>query len=442
MAMVVRGHGGDNSPPNDDRLWEPPAINKNAKGRKKGSDAGLIKKFEDVPFCYESWDALPDKYKGTLWPTIHTYFDMKRHLSGPNAKQIEKGMEAQLLTPDTLHQTYVPKFNVTNDSALDDPDVCRSVIDHLAPHMLFSQLRKMDYDQLLVEFNIRAACKTCLSSEFRLRLKHDLRDRKKLEDKYRRQVDLLKERDAEIASLRSQLSLKEAEAMEAIRLRGKISAAEAVEAARVNELNILGERNLALEEEKTFLDEKVVALASAAAAKDNELASLTAQVAQLTKDLSNFQLSCDELSVKAVSLESQKDSLIDLILSRGMKLVVMKCLQLTKYLAVLGEAIGHAIDKGMQDGLVTGIDHGKVGRGLVDVVAYNPSVKASYVSSVNALRAVDFPFLAQLESQKDASIADIMGLLYSEGPAAKTPEANQLQPSPEQLMLPIHRLED
>nr|GEU62044.1 hypothetical protein [Tanacetum cinerariifolium] len=82
-------HGGDNGPPNDDRPWEPPAIHKNAKGRKKGSDATLIKQFEVVPFYYESWDALPDKYKGTLWPAIHT------HLSSPNAKQIEKGMEAQ-----------------------------------------------------------------------------------------------------------------------------------------------------------------------------------------------------------------------------------------------------------------------------------------------------------------------------------------------------------
>ncbi|GKF20522.1 hypothetical protein Tco_0069160 [Tanacetum coccineum] len=42
MAMVVREDG----PPDDD-TWEPRPIKKNAKGRKKGSDAGLIKKFED-----------------------------------------------------------------------------------------------------------------------------------------------------------------------------------------------------------------------------------------------------------------------------------------------------------------------------------------------------------------------------------------------------------
>ncbi|GJU98108.1 hypothetical protein Tco_1327379 [Tanacetum coccineum] len=36
----------------------------------------------------------------------------------------------------------------------------------------------------------------------------------------------------------------------------------------------------------------------------------------------------------------------------------------------------------------------------------------------------------------------LMGLLHLEGPAAETPEAIQLQPSPKQLMLPIHRLEN
>ncbi|GJX52513.1 hypothetical protein Tco_0280882, partial [Tanacetum coccineum] len=101
------------------------------------------------------------------------------------------------------------------------------------------------------------------------------------------------------------------------------------------------------------------------------------------------------------------------ILGRGLRLVVMKCLQTLEYLAALGGAIGCAIDKVMQDGLAAGIDHGKARRGLVD-----------------------------LASQKDASIADIMGLLHLDGPAAETPEADQLQPSPEQLMLPIYWPED
>ncbi|GKC58080.1 hypothetical protein Tco_1085678 [Tanacetum coccineum] len=134
MAMVARGHGGDNGPSNDDRPCEPPSIHMNAKGRKKGFDAKLLKKLEDglkkkisidfdltdqktakpvgvnnrdftslignqiqrsIPFCYELWEAVPEKNKRTLWPAIHAYFDMAPYLSRPNAKQVEKGMKAQ-----------------------------------------------------------------------------------------------------------------------------------------------------------------------------------------------------------------------------------------------------------------------------------------------------------------------------------------------------------
>nr|GEW74182.1 putative reverse transcriptase domain-containing protein [Tanacetum cinerariifolium] len=76
-------------------------------------------------------------------------------------------------------------------------------------------------------------------------------------------------------------------------------------------------------------------------------------------------------------------------------------------------ALGLAIDKGMQTGLVAGIDHGKSRRSLADVAAYDPSVEAKFVSVVLAFR-----------------------------PSAKTPEGSRLQPSYEQLFLHIHRKED
>ncbi|GKD04034.1 hypothetical protein Tco_1179008 [Tanacetum coccineum] len=123
---------------------------------------------------------------------------------------------------DTLRQIYVPKWNVVNESVLDDPDVCRSLVDQLAPG-LFSQL--------------------CV------------------------------------------------EAIEAIRLRSQVSDVDAVEVARVSELNSLKEQNIALEKEKNTLEGQVMALESVAVTKYNELA------------------------IKADSLESQRDSLIDQVSS-------------------------------------------------------------------------------------------------------------------------------
>ncbi|GKD73995.1 hypothetical protein Tco_1332277 [Tanacetum coccineum] len=84
------------------------------------------------------------------------------------------------------------------------------------------------------------------------------------------------------------------------------------------------------------------------------------------------------------------------IISRGFRLAVMKCLQSPEYVAALGTAIGLAIDKGIQTRLAAGIDHGRAGRSLTEVAAYDTS--------------------------KDASIADIMSLLHLEGPSVGTLE--------------------
>ncbi|GKA23903.1 hypothetical protein Tco_0709936 [Tanacetum coccineum] len=375
-------------------------------------------------------------------PVLHSIFrdsaftgEANKDVAGPSyPARTELSTDSFCVSQDvdseTFHQTYIPKWNVTNDSALDDPDICRRVIDHLAPAAFF------------------------LNS-----------------------AGWLKERDAERANLKAQLSLKEAEAAEAIRLRGQIATVEAAEAARASELEGLKERNATLEGQ-------VAALESTAVTKDSELASSNTHIAKLTQDLSNLQLSCDELGIKASYLEFEKDKLVDQvsklegtcselrdevsgyklfkeqieavqdvqvkvlsdrvaeldanlirmalhldeefyhrylttidgrrrILSRGLRLVVMKCLQSPEYLAALGGAIGHSIDKSMQVGLAAGIDHEKAKRDLTNFAAYDPSAEANYMSDVSALR-----------------------------PAVETPKAIQLQPSPKQLMLPIYRLED
>ncbi|GKB16390.1 hypothetical protein Tco_0850313 [Tanacetum coccineum] len=93
------------------------------------------------------------------------------------------------------------------------------------------ELRSMDYEQLFAEFNVGAARQTCLGAEVRMRLEHEIRGRKRFEGKCAIQDGWLKERDAEIASLKAQLSLKEDKATDAIRLRGQVAVVEAATAA-------------------------------------------------------------------------------------------------------------------------------------------------------------------------------------------------------------------
>nr|GEW90641.1 hypothetical protein [Tanacetum cinerariifolium] len=297
--------------------------------------------------------------------------------TGSKAKDAPKDFEhigdsASSLDTETMHRVYLPRWKVTNDSVLDDPYVC-------------------------------------LGAEVRMRAEHTFERKSELEDRCAEQATLLSEKDAKIAHLRSLLSLKEVEAIEAISLRSQLSVAEAADAAKRTKLRDLKENNFAHKGENNILSERVEALESVAASKEVELAFLSSQVVSLTADLSSFQLSRDKLNSNVASLESKRDCLATQILSRGLRLVLAKCLSSLEYLSVMSEAIGRAIDKCMQDGLAAG---------------------------------VSFSLLAQLEANKDASMAGIMDLLSLEGLAAETSEASQLQPSFDQLMVPIHRLED
>ncbi|GJX30760.1 hypothetical protein Tco_0240615 [Tanacetum coccineum] len=417
---------------------------------------------------------------------------------------------SQSLDTKTMHHVYVLRWKVTNDSVLEDPYVCRDMMDRLAPPALFTQLRAMDYDQLYSEFNIRAARQVCLGAEVRMRAEHTL-------------------------------ERKEAEAAEAISLCRQLSEVEAADAAKSTDLRDLKEKNFALEGERNVLSERVETFESVATSNEIKLASLSSQVATLTADLSGFQLSRDELNSNSLKsafefLKEQAEKMQDeqvgvlservaaiysdlmdmvlhmdaefyprylttiaerrkahwslplgflknrlrrcrmsnrvaaiysdlmdmvlhmdaefyprylttiaerrWILSRRLKLVLAKCLSLLEYLFAMGEAIGRAIDKGMQDGLTAGIEHGRAERSITDVAAFNPSVESDYVAAVNALEGVSFLLLAQLEANKEAIMVDVMDLLRLEGPAAETSKASQLQPSLDQLMILIHRLED
>ncbi|GJU63362.1 hypothetical protein Tco_1245197 [Tanacetum coccineum] len=157
-------------------------------------------------------------YESGIGPVHSSIF---RDLASPNAAEADvagpsqpAGAEvsvdtfyiSQEMDSETLQQTYVPKWNVMNDSARDDSE----------------------------------------------------------------------DKDVEIANLKAQLSLKEAEAAEAIRLRGQVAAVEVMEGTRVNEMYGLKAWNRVLEGEKSTLEGHVVTLESAAFAKNAGCASLSA----------------------------------------------------------------------------------------------------------------------------------------------------------------------
>ncbi|GKA82353.1 hypothetical protein Tco_0789101 [Tanacetum coccineum] len=244
----------------------------------------------------------------------------------------ELSMGSREVDSEALHETFVPRWNVPNDTLLDEHDISREFIDHLAPPVLFSQIRNMDYHHLFTEFNVGTARQACLNAE----------------------VNVLEGACSE--------------------LREQVFAYESLK-----------------EQIEEFQDEQMRVI---------------------------------------------------WLLTHGLKLFITKCLNSSEYLVALGAAISRATEKGMQVGLAAGIEHGKQGRGLEELVAYNPSAEEDYNTTLRELRAVEFSLLADLKSNKDASTEAVMNLLRLSDPLANLPGMSDLQPDVEQLMVPIHRLED
>ena len=94
--------------------------------------------------------------------------------------------------------------------------------------------------------------------------------------------------------------------------------------------------------------------------------------------------------------------------------------------------------KGAHEGLVAGIDHGRAGRVLTNIVAHRPSAQADYDSALGLFRGLEFPLLDSLISRKDSSIENIMTLLRLDDQLARKPGMANLQPDIGQLSILVH----
>nr|GEV83695.1 transposase (putative), gypsy type [Tanacetum cinerariifolium] len=334
---------------------------------------------------------------------------------------------------------------------LESLDASREFIDHLAPLVLFAQIRDMDYEELFTEFSVGTTHQACLSVEFRMRIEYFLSERRRLESEFEKQSDLLKAKDDEVESLKARLLLKEAEAAEAIRLR-----AEERNALGVNVTDLEAS---AVAKERALID--LNSLITSVKSQNDILVDRVTVYENCMEQLERFQ--DDQMKVVNDKFDQLYTNFVEMalhleerfypqllttisfrrwLLAQGMKLAIVKCMNSPEYLSALVAAISRAIEKGMQNGLSVGITHGKEGRVLIDVATHNPSTKADYISALQKLQNVNFSFLAELKSNKDASVKTVMNILRLEEPLAEKLGLNELQPTVDQLMVPNHHSPD
>ncbi|GJS35699.1 hypothetical protein Tco_0534081 [Tanacetum coccineum] len=337
----------------------------------------------------------------------------------------------------------------------------------------------MDYDQLFEEFNVGAARQICLESEVRSRTEHEPELREKLRAKYDAQRVFLKEKDVEIARLKSLVDEKKTESAEASRLRDQVSVLTA---------------------EKSFLSAEVSALKSGVSQKETDISLLDSRATYLKSALNDSQAACTEAKNLISTLSSERDGLASEVstlhsafrnfkekmeaqqeeqaqvlynrvaeleahmmdvsgrlegefypayltalagqrwlLTHGVQLAMVKCLKSPEYQSIMGHALGRSVDFGMQEGLAAGHEHGVTGTPLSAVTAYNPeTAEANYLDAVRALEEADFPLVHLLKSKKDSGMDEVLDCFLLDGPLADLPEAAHLQPCIEQLSVPIY----
>ncbi|GJU08459.1 hypothetical protein Tco_1124889 [Tanacetum coccineum] len=128
------------------------------------------------------------------------------------------------------------------------------------------------------------------------------------------------------------------------------------------------------------------------------------------------------------------------VIGHGLCLVVMKCAESSELRKAFANVVSAGLAKGMSEGLKYGIEHGKAGRDLTIIEAYDPEADGKYVQALQKLKDLKYPLLEQLEKLKDAHMEVIMASLYLESDSGEdAPQwIRDLRPNYSQLKIPIY----
>ncbi|GJR67356.1 hypothetical protein Tco_0013421 [Tanacetum coccineum] len=428
----------------------------------------------------------------TIATTVVIPADVGKDKSEGQVVVLLGSIRAEKVTDAGLEEIYVPEWTVTKGFEFNNGRSCANMIDHFTPPAFFKIVRGIEHEQLFAEFNVSAARNLSLSSEVRMRAEYNILEKRKWRSLAEEKDSLLGAKDKEIEELRSQLLKAKEESVAVTQLRARVSSLEAIEGSLRGEVASAKEHNSLLEQECGSLKLKVTSLESIIAEKDRELSdlgasssSLRSQNQSLVNQVHELETSSTDLRQKLEmyeenmkQLEEFQDNLmrpletrlaeIDAdftrccmrfqesfhphflnvvagrrwLLTHGMKLLMAKCLNSTEYMEALGNAFGRAIEKGMQEGLAAGIEHGQASRCLTDLEAYIPSAEDDFNSAVCDLRGLNFPLLQELSNKKDASTWDVMDLLRLDDAMAEALGMTDLQPDVNQLMFPVHHKQD
>ncbi|GKC70900.1 hypothetical protein Tco_1116783, partial [Tanacetum coccineum] len=289
-------------------------------------------------------------------------------------------------------------------SHVENPILCRNLLDHITPPGYWAALRNQTDARFLDGFNINSAQHACMVSKLRLRYDHEIMSRERFQKKFTKSFVVIQQRDAKIVVLKAKLGITEKESAEVSGLRKRASDLEAAVATKASEVVTLIVQNaellvkfFALELIREELNGKLSQLTTNYDSLRSEVVGEAKMREEFVsqQDAAAWRFEERVVGLDARITEVKHDMDTDLyphmltvisrrrwVLGHGVRLTVMKCAQSFECHSALGKVISLAINKGSRQGLEAGVEHGKAGRVLAQVKAYDPDVENKYVATV------------------------------------------------------------
>ncbi|GJW19898.1 hypothetical protein Tco_0027334 [Tanacetum coccineum] len=102
------------------------------------------------------------------------------------------------------------------------------------------------------------------------------------------------------------------------------------------------------------------------------------------------------------------------VIGHDIRLAVMKCVESSKIRQAFADVVFAGLAKGISEGLKYGVEHGKAGRYLADIKAYDPEDNNKLVKALQDLKDLKYPMVDQLERLKDARMEIVMASFHLE----------------------------
>ncbi|GJS20432.1 hypothetical protein Tco_0449064 [Tanacetum coccineum] len=273
---------------------------------------------------------------------------------------------------------YQPGWGVTNECRLDAPDACQDIVDHIMPPGYFSELHHLPNADFLSQYNINLARQVAMGSQLKLRDE----EIKNLDQELQSPKDV----ESEVHGLQNQTkNLKTL-------LEAEVDMKKAVEAKNTElarELDSLRVQFSDLQVSNNRLSEQVLNLQAQVTGEEKIKAAF--EEFKKYKD-DKVEQWCTEMDARLDKLSVDFDEELyphmltaiagyHWVIGHGLHLVVMKCTESSEIRQAIADVVSAGLAKGMSEGLKYGIEHGKAGRDLADVEAYDPEANSNPSSS-------------------------------------------------------------